>query len=313
MKMRRLIKFGTALALTALLVIPATPALAVPPLTAVPQDSFAGFAGAVNGVGSAPCLLIKYVGTTVGKPTVEVAAGGDMTMKIAGVADATTGRDSSGVSPNSGIWDLSTPHASVDTMGELVSLINTTGTNWRAVLVSCLASDLTDNTLDTLTATEASTPAGVPVLRDSTVASATSVFTAQVALLPTDAASNISFFLSGANVGGPSGSTKVNPNPLINHQLFVQHIREKITSAGTIGLLEVLAVKRTYDYKGQVSESVRTVYAETGAATTVEKVVNFHAGPIPLARGEFCVVRQSTGTGLTAQSVNGFAFAILNR
>src|SRR2546428_831133 len=145
MNMRRLLKFVTALALITLLT---SPAVALPPAQGViTQDSVAGFSGAVNGTGSATCLLVKYVGTSAGKPTVEAAAGGDLTFKIGGVADATTGRDSAGVSPNSGIWDLSTPHASVDTMGELVSLINTVGTNWRAVLVSCLASDLTDNTI----------------------------------------------------------------------------------------------------------------------------------------------------------------------
>lgn len=279
----------------------------VTPVHAQAADSFAGFSGAVNGTGSAPCILTKYVGTTTGKPTVEVAATGDMTFKIAGVADSTTG------SPTlNGVFDLSLPAAAVDTVGELVSLINTTGSNWRAVLVSCLAADLTDNTLDTLAATDASAPAGVPVLRDATVASATAVFTAQVALLPSDAAVNIQFFLNAGPAGTPTGA-KVNPNPLVKHQLFVQHIREKITSAGIIALFEVLAVKRTYDSTGKVSEVVRTVYAETGAATTVEKVLNFHAGPIVLAPGEFVVVRQSTATGLTALSINGSGYAVPNR
>jgi hypothetical protein len=258
------------------------------------------------------CVLIKYVGTTAGKPTVEVAAGGDMTLKIAGSADATTGC-ASGTCPNSGVFDLSTPHASIDTMGELVNLINTTGSNWRAVLVGCLAADLTDNTLTTFSAVEAGGPKGVALTRDGAVASATSIFSAQVALVPQDAASNIAFWLSGSPIGGPRGTTKVNPNPFANRQTFVQHIREKITSSGTVALLEVIAAARTYDASGQVSETTRVLYAETGANTTVEKVVNFHNGPLVTAPGELVIVRQRTATDLSAAQIAGNGFTVYRK
>lgn len=299
----RTLKFVTA-ALVALLLVAPTVHAQQPQVVIGSVDNVAGFSGAVNGTGSAACILVKYRGATVGKPTVEVAAGGDMTLKIAGVADTTTG------SASNGIFDLSTPAAADDTWGEVVTKINTQGSNWAAALVSCLASDLTDNTADTLSATDASAPGGVPVLRDATVASASAVFTAQVALLPEDAAANIRFFLSGGPVGAPSGSTKVNPNPFANYQTFVQHIREKITSSGTVALFEVLGVKRTYDSTGKVSEVVRTLYAQTGGATTVEVTLNFHPGPIASAKGETIVVRQSTGTALTVLSINGSGYIV---
>jgi hypothetical protein len=292
-------RIGTTLALAFALTLPASAQNA--PVSVA--------ASASSNTTDQTCLLVKYRGTTVGKPTVEVAAGGDVTFKIAGAADTTTG--SSGGSPSSdGIFDLSTPNAVVDTMGEFVNLVNTTGSNWVAVLVGCLASDLTDNTITTISATDASSPKGVAFTRDAAVASATSVFSAQVALAPDDARTNIAFWLSGSPIGGPRGSTKINANPFANFQTFVQHFREKITSTGVIALFEVLAVNRTYDANGKVSETVRTLYAETGAATTVEKVVNVHAGPIVTAPGEIVVIRQRTATDLTATQIAGNGYMV---
>lgn len=292
-------------ALVALLIAASvTPAVAQQPVVFYRNvDSVAGSASAT--VDDTPCVLVKYVGSTTGKPTVEVAAGGDLTFKIAGAADTTTG------SPTlNGVFDLSTPAAAVDTVGEFVSLVNTTGSNWRAVLVSCLASDLTDNTLDDIAATDASNPKGVALTREATSASATSTFSAQVALLPGDSATDIRFFLSGSPVGNTTGSAKVNSNPFANYQTFVQNIREKITSTGTIGLFAVLGVTRTYDSSGKVTETVRQLWSETGAATTVEKAKDFNSGPLVAARGELVIVRQRTGTDLTAIQLQGNGYTV---
>jgi hypothetical protein len=306
MNMRTFLKpFALALALVAFLIAPSAPALA----QAAAPVPVSISASASSNTTDQSCVLVKYRGTTAGKPTVEVAAGGDVTFKIAGSADTTTG-SSAGAPSSDGIFDLSTPNAVVDTMGEFVNLVNTTGSNWVAVLTGCLASDLTDNTITTISATDASTPKGVELTRDAAVASATSIFSAQVALLPDDAASNIAFFVSGSPVGAPRGSTKVNPNPFANYQAFIQHIRENITSTGTIALNEILAVKRTYDDNGKVSESVRTLYSITGAATTVEGQYSFHAGPIVAAPGELIIVRQRTGTGLTASQIAGNGYMV---
>lgn len=288
-----------ALAAFALLVAPA----AAQPAVYYPQvESYAESAS--SNTTDQTCMLIKYRGTTDGKATVEVAAGGDMTLKIAGSADTTTG------SASNGIFDLSTPAAGVDTMGELVTLINTTGSNWTAVLVGCLASDLTDNTLTTISATAADGPKGLALTRDGAVASATSIFSAQVALVPADADDNISFYLGGAPRASVSGSAGVNTNPFAKHQVFVTHIREKITSSGTVALLEVLAVKRTYSSDGTVADVVRVLYAETGANSTSEKVVNFHNGPLVANVGEMVIVRQRTATDLTAAQIAGSGFAV---
>ncbi len=299
--------FKTLIAALAVAALSTVPAFAQQPQVFF-QDvtSLAGIATAVNGSTSAsPCAIIKYVGTTAGKPDVAVAAGGDMTLRIAGVADSTTGSPSL-----NGVFDLSTPAAAVDTMGELVNLVNTTGSNWRMVLVGCLASDFTDNAIDTLSVIDAAGPGGVVLFRDAVVASATSTFSAQVALYPEDKATDIRFHLSGSPVGATTGSTKVAANPLNNYVTYVQNVREKITSTGTIGLFEILGVRRTYDSLGKVNETVRTIWSETGAATTVEKAKDFNSGPIVSARGEVIVVRQRTGTDLTVQSISGNAYAV---
>lgn len=300
------IKFLTGMAALIALLAVAPPARAQVPVVYFQNvDSVAGTATAVNGsTSAASCAIIKYRGTTVGKPDVAVAAGGDMTLRIAAVADVTTG------SAANGVWDLSTPAASVDTMGELVNLVNTTGSNWVMVLTGCLASDFTDNTIDTLAVTDAAIPGGVVLFHDAVVTNATSNFSAQIALLPDDAATNIRYFLSGSPNGAPTGSTKVNSNPFANYQAFVQNVREKITSTGTIGLFEILGVRRIYDSTGKVSEVVRTIWSETGAATTVEKAKDFNSGPIVGSRGELIVVRQRTGTDLTVNAINGNGYMV---
>lgn len=294
------------LALAAVLLLLPALVAAQPPAVVFPAGPPVSIAASDSGaVDVTTCVLVKYRGATTGKPTVEVAAGGDVTFKIAGAADTTIG------SPNlDGVFDLSTPAAAVDTVGEFVNLVNTTGANWRAVLVSCLAADLTDNALDDVAATDASGPKGVALTREATSASATSVFSAQAALLPDDAETNIAFFLSGLPIGGPSGSSKINPNPFANYQAFVQHIREKITSSGTVALNEVLAVKREYDSNGKVSETVRVLFSVTGAATTVEAVYNFHNGPLVAAPGELIIVRQRTATDLTAIQIAGSGYMV---
>ncbi len=292
--MRKMTRFASAVAALMLL---AVPALAQQPVF-IPANlqSVAGLSTSVT-AGSV-CALIKYVGTTVGKPAVEVQSDGDLELTIAASADTTTG------SPNlDGEYDLSTPAAAVDTYGELVNLVNTTGSNWKMVLVSCLATDLTNNTLFTLAVTDAAGPKGVALYRDSTVASATSVFSSQIAAVPDDAAVNMQFWLNSGAPGYPATGKKINANPFANWQAFIQYARENITSSGTVALEEVLAVKRLYDGNGKVSEQVRTLWSETGAATTVEDSNQFHAGPIAAAPGEMIIYRQRTGTALTVESI----------
>lgn len=297
--MRTFKSFIASALATAIALLP-TVALAQQPIVILRDvDSVSAVASTTT---DSVCVLVKYVGTTAGIATVQVAAGGDVTFNLAGAADTTTG------SPNlDGIYDLSTPAAAVDTMGEFVNIINRTGSNWRAVLVGCLASDLTNNTLNTLAEIDATSPLGVALYRDAAVASATAIFSAQSLLVPSNAETNIGFWLSTSV--GPTGA-RVNPDPFGNYQVFVQSAREQITSAGTIGLFALLGVRRTYSSTGQVTEVVRTLWSRTGAATTVEQVNDFTSGPIVAGRGEMVIVRQRTDTGLTAVSLGAGGFLV---
>lgn len=239
------------------------------------------------------CILTRYVGAGAGKQTVEVAAGGDITYKLATVADATTGSPSL-----NGIFDLSTPAAAVDTYGELVSLINTTGSNWKAVLVNCLAADTTDNTLVTLAATDATTPKGVALYRDNTVS-----LTSLVSALPPGADTDIRFWTTGTSV-----NTRINPNPFGNFQTFVQAIHEKITSSGTVGQFRILGITPTYSSTGVYSEVVRVIFSTLGGATTVDNNQSFDGFPIVGAPNEKLAADITTGTALTVinMQIGGF-------
>lgn len=135
-------------------------------------------------------IQIVYTGPEA-SATVEVAAGGDMTLKIGALsseaADTTIG------SPNlDGVFDLSTPAAAVNTYGELIDLINI-NPYWKARLVGVLRSDLTNNTLITLSATQCKNIV-VGLLRDTTV-----ILTATVYAIGTRLSR---YNLTGGNDGG---------------------------------------------------------------------------------------------------------------
>lgn len=282
-------KFLLTIALAAL----ALPAAAQGWLLSPPVNPASGSTTSVTSTDNV-CILTRYVGTTVGKQTVEVAAGGDITYKIASVADATTGSPSL-----NGIFDLSTPAAAVDTYGELVSLINTTGSNWKAVLVNCLAADSTDNTLFTLGATDATTPKGVALYRDNTVA-----LTSLVSALPPGADTDFRFWTTGTGA-----ATRINPNPFASFQTFVQAIHEKITSSGTVAQFRVLGITPSYTATGVYSETVRTIFSTLGGATTVDNNQSFDGFPLVGAPGEKMATDITTGTALTVinMQVGGFS------
>lgn len=143
-------------------------------------------------------IEIVYTGPQA-SATVEVAAGGDMTLKIgalgAEAVDTTIG------SPNlDGVFDLSSPAAAVDTYGELIDLINV-NPYWKARLVGVMRSDLTNNTLITRSAAQCKNVV-VSLLRDTTV-----ILTATVYVIGTRL-SRLSL-LGGDNGGIINGITRI--------------------------------------------------------------------------------------------------------
>jgi len=120
--------------------------------------------------GACVAMRLKWVGdddyTTA--PSVTVASGGDVTLKVDGAVDPDTGWTTEAT--ELGVFDLSTPHASIDTYGELRDIINASN-NWQCILVDALPSDLTNNTLYTRseTSTGLLDQEGLPLFLDSGV------------------------------------------------------------------------------------------------------------------------------------------------
>jgi hypothetical protein len=262
--------------------------VSVPTATAVdiPLRNPVGVSGALSAVSTDVGMWVKWVGPTVftTKPTVAVAAAdSDMAFTVNGAADTTI----TGCGGTAGTLD--TAQAACDTIIELCNTINTSA-NWACALENMLGSTTAVNTLITLGATDASTPGGVAILKDTVVA-----LDVYVSLRP---GVDMGFFLAGP--------TKLNKNPVSDTVTLVQSIRENITSAGVIGNFEVLGVKRVYGGTSgkTLTETVRTMWSEVGAATTVEKTANFWNFPLMSQPGEIVLVHQSAGTGLTAPKLN---------
>lgn len=114
-------------------------------------------------------MQIQYVGDK-DFATVEVEAAGDMLFKADDTNGTTTvdpdiGIDNSGDPTALGVVDLSTPHASMNTFGELERHINSMA-NWRCFLIGVLRDQNTDNKLDTRAAVSIRTDNGVTLFVD---------------------------------------------------------------------------------------------------------------------------------------------------
>lgn len=258
-----------------------------------------GVSDAISAVSTDIGIYIKYVGATqTGTATVAVdAATGDLAFVVNGGADTTIGCPTA-------TGTIDTSDAACDTMGEVLDVINKT-TNWRAVLGGMIRSDSSNNTLITRSAAVASGPEGLALLKDTAVAlnitlDLTPNFT------PSTQGRSMGFFFGESPAGS---SAKLIPNAFDGLRTLVTNIRENITSGGTIGQFVVYGVKQTHTALGSTSyvnkETVRTIWSETGAATTVQLIPGpFNAFPLYGAYGERVLVRISAGTNLTVPLVN---------
>jgi hypothetical protein len=119
-----------------------------------------------------PLFWLRWEGATDAGATVAVAAGGDMTFTTDGsTADTTVNA--------TGSIDLSTPAAGVDTMGELMDVINQSA-NWAMVLLGARRASFTNNCILTVVAVDLSTAAkkatGHYFFQDPAVVDATSEY-----------------------------------------------------------------------------------------------------------------------------------------
>jgi hypothetical protein len=253
--------------LFALAVLAATPSFAQQPVYGhVGSDT----AGSV-------AMLVKYIGTTGSATTdIAVAAGGDMSFRVAGQADTSVN--------TTGTIDCSTPPAGNDTLGEVVDLINAS-TNWRAVLVGALRSDSSDNTLTTFAVTAAQKAEGVPLYFDSAVSLTTSI-----ALIPENCKTDIRCFLT------PAG--KLLENPSGGTQTEVKWV-EGYSTYATTGTFNIYSVKPS-NKTGTGAETVTTIWSEvTGASGTNKQLTQFENVGLKGRANEKVIVR-ITDTGASS-------------
>jgi hypothetical protein len=220
----------------------------------------------VSAVSTEPKILVRYTGTNANGGTVTVAAGGDITFSQGAVGssavDATVECDSSiaASGSRSGIFDLSTPHANCDTLGEVVDLINNQGTNWLAVIVHGRRSDATDNVFITLSETAAGTLDGIGLLDDGTI----SLYTTQAFLPP--GADKMPFYVAGSCASQRTCRT-LKANPFEGKTTIVYSMTATNTSGGTLThTLLCVAVKNSLSTGAEAVTS----YAKASGATTVE-------------------------------------------
>jgi hypothetical protein len=237
-------------------------------------------------------MLVKYVGASVSATTdVAVAAGGDMTFRVAGAADTAVNTVAAGslCGATPGTLDLSSPAATCNSMGEVVDVINASGT-WIAVLVDSVRTDLTDNILQTRSVTAGVDARGVPLYIDSSVA-----LYAGGALIPAGCETDIRCFATPNN--------KLLENPVGGTQTAVRFL-EGFSTWNTTNNFVILSVKSSNKAAG--SENVLTLFtAAAGATGTNAVAVPLTAAAVvgrPHDKVIVRVVSTSTGSAFTVHA-----------
>lgn len=306
--MRRLSMFALAALTLALIFAPSR-------ASNVQADSFGAIQRLLDGesataqvtaVSTHSPIIVRYVGPSSAGGTVTVAAGGDITFSVGAVGASAV--DDSLECPVSGalggIFDLSTPAAACDTLGEIVDLINKSP-NWRAVLRDGMRGDPTDNVFATLSETAANTPNGLALLGDSGV-----TFDVAAEITPERTIAR--------SLDGPYAYIQQNPSVSSRVALF------KIAATSTYGsgtsTIEVFSCKTLYPSswgavtagsvsgyaaKNNGSETCTTLDSVAGAATTVEKVLTYDYA-LESKKGERLIVRLNNSAAMTAATLYAY-------
>lgn len=229
-------------------------------------------------------MRIRYIGT-VGTPTIQVSAAGDLQFEQNGAVDTSVSSD--------GVIDLSTPSATEDTLGEVVGVINASP-HWQAILVDALPSDKSDNVLATLTETGTglTNPEGAPVFIDQSSIINGSEYGHTLSIGPEwtrDAAAPIGNLPSRQSAASASWRS----------ELYT--LTANSTFASGSSRLDVWAVKGSTEI---------LLWRETGAATTVDKAKTFGGSnlvvPLVGPRGFRLVVRYVNTAAPTAGTLQVF-------
>lgn len=252
----------------------------------------------LSAISTQPQILIQYTGSAALGGTVTVAAGGDITFGQgavgASVADATMECDASIAATGSrnGIYDLSTPHANCDTLGEVVDLINSQGTNWLAVIVHGLRSDPTDNVFITLSEAAANSVDGLGLLSDGTT-----LFKASRALIPA-AALKMPFYKVG--LGRTARALKANPFEGLTPILYNAVATSTYGSGTSAHEVHCVAVKNSLTVG---SETVTTYTSAAGATTVANTFAPNTSFGVACPKGQKMLYRTANSAAMTASTL----------
>lgn len=230
-------------------------------------------------------ILVKYIGTasTTTRPTVAVAAGGDISFTTDGAT-----ADASVICPSGGTGGtIDVSNGDCDTLGEVVDIINGDA-NWVAVILDGVRTESSNNTLSELAATVASY--GVALYGDSAVN-----FDVKLAL-----------------------TTKRD----INQYIAADGRLTTDAYAGTLPVLFYWNMTSTYGSGASAinvysvdadvangAETVTTLYSEAGGATTAANEQEFRNGFIG-KRGEKMLIELNNSAAMSAAAfyVNALEF-----
>lgn len=236
-------------------------------------------------------MLVRYVGSA-NSATVAVDAGtGDLTFQVS--AAAYTGFECPVSGALGGIIDVS--DVACDTMGEVVDIINASGSDFRAVLIDSLRTDVSTDAIVTIGATQVTRRDGLQLNIDTSVALLDSR-----ALVPNR--TDISGYL-----GGPPNYPLLQ-NPYAwgpGRQPFLRWYEAKSTYGSGTSLAYVYSVKPVNKASG--SEVVTTLWGpEAGGATTVTKQFSYwQTNNLPGRQNEKLIVRLVNSAAMA--STAGFA------
>lgn len=254
-------------------------------------------------------IVCRYIGTSAnGK--IAVAAGGDLTFTDGDIgSEAATDTFECPVSGAlGGIIDVS--DSACNTIGEVVDIVNASS-DWRCQPASMLRADSSNDTLVTISATNATDPKGLKLKVDSSVALFSTVVAAPAGWDDFD------------KLNPGNNSTSFFLHPWAFQRAYISTASALSTYGSGTSLLSVISVDRTFGATG--ADTSTTVWPSTaGGATTVVK--NFGgcdtpatgcdtawgAGGLFCPAGQQCMVRLTNDTALSVNTVGVSGLSINN-
>lgn len=258
-------------------------------------------------------MYCKYIGTSACASIAVDAGTGDLTFTdgTCGAESATDTFECPVAGGLGGIIDVS--NAACNTMGEVVDIVNASS-DWRCQLYASLRADSSNDTIVTISATQATGPDGLGLNVDSSVA-----LTSTVVLEPFAAEGQAARGYRRLSLGPQSTSFLVKPWASPAAQAFLTSAIATSTYGAGTSVLSVIAVDRTFGTTG--SETSYTIWPATAAgATTVAKVFGscdtpatgcdpaWGRGGLLCPAGMQCLVRLTNSNALASNTIgiNGF-------